>query len=285
LKVAASDPLLLYAARLVPQKQPKVFAKTMQRLHEQGVAFSAVVAGDGPGFEWLREFVNDNGLAGQVKLLGAIPPEQVRRLMAAADIFFLPSAWEGIALSIYEAMAAGLPVVGADVGGQCELVTPECGVLLPRTDESAEVKRYAAVLVELLGDPQRRQALGAAGRQRVEAHFRLDDMGRRMQACLARARALHAEQPRLTPDLALGRLCAQEAVEYARLWQLAEQLWAERHGQPSTAAEHPWRQRLYQRLYKWHEPYYRWYSKKGLHWLAPLRDAITRTLLQSASRT
>ncbi len=62
--------------------------------------------------------------------VGALPNPRLRDLMAAADILFLPSAWEGIAQSIYEAMAAGLVVVGADVGGQRELVTPDCGYLL-----------------------------------------------------------------------------------------------------------------------------------------------------------
>ena len=65
-------------------------------------------------------------------MLGGVPNEKMRDLLAAADIFFLPSRWEGIALAIYEAMSMGVAVVGAIVGGQAELVTPECGVLIPR---------------------------------------------------------------------------------------------------------------------------------------------------------
>ena len=94
-----------------------------------------MVAGDGPDFDWLKTFIHKNRLERQVRLLGALPNDDIRDLLAAADIFFLPSEWEGIALSVYEAMACGVPVVGADVSGQVELVTPECGVLIGRGSE------------------------------------------------------------------------------------------------------------------------------------------------------
>ena len=69
----------------------------------------ALAAGDGPDFSWLQSFVKSHGLESQVRLLGRIPNPDIWELMCAADLFFLPSRWEGIALSIYEAMACGLP--------------------------------------------------------------------------------------------------------------------------------------------------------------------------------
>jgi hypothetical protein len=275
--------VVLYAARLVAQKQPKVMAQTLLRLAQQGQAFQALVAGVGPELPWLQDYIRKNGLAGRVRLLGAADPEQMRRLLAAADILFLPSQWEGIALALYEAMAAGLAVVAADVGGQRELVTPECGLLLPRAAEATEVEQYAGALAGLLADPARRQALGAAGRARVEAHFRLAQMGERMADCLARAVALAREQPRAAPDVALGQLVAREAVEYMRLCQVADQLWAERHGLAQPARSGDWRRDLYQRLYRWHEPIYHWYTRHGFGWLTPLREAVKRLLLRAAS--
>ena len=273
-------PVLLYCGRLSEQKQPRVFAQTMLRLQTEGLRFAALVGGDGPDAAWLKRFVDDQGLAASVSLLGAIPPERIRQLLTAADVFFLPSRWEGIALSIFEAMAVGLPVVAADVGGQRELVTPECGVLVPRGDEQSEVQRYTMALAELLRDPQRGQAMGAAGRQRIQVHFRLDRMGETIEACLEQARSLQRTQPRPTPDLDLGRVCAAQAVEYIRISQLADQLWAERHGlQPATQSR-SWRRQLYQRLYRWHEPYYRWYSKRGWTWLTPVRETLKHMLLR-----
>jgi hypothetical protein len=284
LELANDTPMLLYSARLVEQKQPRVLATVLQRLQAQGVRFVALVAGDGPDFKWLQNFVSDKGLAANIKLLGGVDPERMRQLLAAADIFFLPSQWEGIALSVYEAMAAGLPVVAADVGGQRELVTPECGVLVPRGNAQAEVEQYVAALSALLPDAPRRQAMGAAGRRRIQEHFQLDQMGATVQACLQRAQALTLSQPRPVPDLALGRMCAAQAVEYMRLSQLADQLWAERHGlRPAPPASRNWRHELYKGLYRWHEPYYRWYSKRGWTWPTAAREAAKRFLLRQIS--
>ena len=218
-----SIPLILYAARLTPQKQPQVLAKTLLSLRRQGVSFAAAVAGDGPQMEWLRAFVRRQGLAAQVRLPGAVSQERMRQLLAAADIFFLPSQMEGIALSIYEAMACGLAVVGADVGGQRELVTPECGVLVGRAGEEDEAAQYAAILADLLRNPQRRQAMGDAGRARVSAHFRLEQMVDGMSFLLAEAQQRRATPAQPAPSLALGAICAIQAIEHQRLINIRQQ--------------------------------------------------------------
>lgn len=205
-------PVILYAGRMGAQKQPRVFAQTMVRLAQQAAHFVSVVAGDGPELPWLRTFVHRHGLGQQVRLLGAVTNERVRELMVASDVFFLPSQWEGIALSIYEAMACGLPIVAADVGGQRELVTPQCGVLLTRSNEDTEAEHYTAILAPLLENPRRREEMGRAGRQRVKTHFCLDQMGERMMALLQEAMRLHTLQPRPVPDLVHGQARAVRTV-------------------------------------------------------------------------
>ena len=225
--VEASLPMLVYAGRLCDQKQPKVFGHTLLRLRQENTCWVAVVAGDGPDLEWLQTFVKRQALGDHVYLLGALPNERIREVMASADVFFLPSQWEGIALSCYEAMACELPVVGADVGGQRELVTPECGVLIPRSNGEHEAERYAKVLAELLRDAPRRQRMGAAGRRRVCAHFQLEEMTNRMIELLQTTMDVHATQPRPAPRLSLGGTCANQAVENARLADALEQLWQE----------------------------------------------------------
>jgi glycosyltransferase involved in cell wall biosynthesis/predicted NUDIX family NTP pyrophosphohydrolase len=203
-------PVILYAGRICAQKQPRVLARTILRLQET-LDFIVLVAGDGPELEWLRVFVDKHGVSDRVRLLGAVPNERIRELLTATDLFFLPSEWEGIALAIYEAMACGVPVVGADVGGQDELVTPECGVLVTRSDEEGEVEHYARILAELLPNAQRRRAMGQAGRVRVQDFFRLEQMGERMVTLLQEAQQLHEVQPRLVPSLEVGRICALQA--------------------------------------------------------------------------
>jgi len=228
LEVPDDAPLVLYAGRLCDQKRPKIFAAVMHALARRKVAYAALVAGDGPDRAWLEDYLARNELAGRVRVLGAVPSGRMRALLAASDVFFLPSLWEGIALSIYEAMAMGVAVLGADVGGQRELVTPECGILLPRGGgDDAEIARYADALEALLRDAPRRRELGRAARARIESSFRLDDMGTRMDALLTAATESRRTLP--TPLLPAGfeREAAALAIECARLESAGNDLWAQ----------------------------------------------------------
>jgi len=278
-------PVILYVARICPQKQPAVFAKTMLRLRQQGVRFVALAAGSGPDFSWLQSFVKSHQLESQVRLLGQIPNPEVWELMCAADLFFLPSRWEGIALSIYEAMACELPVVGARVGGQTELVLPDCGILIEPSTEKEEVERYMEIIIPLLKNEPKRKEMGQAARERVCHRFRIEQMGDQMIESFQQAVRLHQEQPRPVPSLGLARACAAEAVEYIRLFQLAEVLWQEK--EQLSKRSKAWlqrdrldlRRRLYLKLYRWHEPYYHWYTSLGWTWLDPIRNTLKRLLL------
>jgi hypothetical protein len=155
--------------------------------------------------------------------------------------------------------------------------------LIQRSDEETEIQEYAAILAALLHDPERRKRMGAAGRERIRTHFQLEQMGERMEKLLMDAREFSQTQPRPTPSLGMARICAAEAVEYVRLFQLSEQLWSERNGAAPLAHDATplsWRTRMYIALYRWHEPYYRWYERKGWTWLAPLREKVKRLLFQ-----
>ena len=93
--------------------------------------------------------------------------------MAAADLFVLSSLSEGISLTLLEAMAAKLPIAATDVGGNREVIAGgESGLLSPRGDDRA----LSANLVALLGDRDRRTAMGRAGRQRLLEHFTQQQM-------------------------------------------------------------------------------------------------------------
>jgi len=208
--------LILYIGRIEQQKQPRVFAHTLLRLAEQGLDFLALAIGDGSLKGWLEDFIDQQGLGERVRLLGALPNERVRALMTAGDIVFLPSENEGISGVFYEGMACGLAVLGADVGGQKELVTPECGSLLPRGAEEEEIERYAAALTEWLGDPQKVRQMGLASRQRVERHFTLEQMGDCIEGMLNEAQRLRRAQPRQPGRAELSSLLTRQSVEYLR---------------------------------------------------------------------
>lgn len=248
LGIGRTENVILYAARLCAQKQPHVFAAAIEKLAERREDFVALVAGDGElEGEMVAELERRGLLAsGRVRRLGSVPAARMPALFAACDIFFLPSLWEGIAMSFYEAMASGLTIVGADVGGQRELVTPECGVLLKRPDDDAdlEASRYARVLDDLLSDPARMKSLGRNARRRIQSHFLLSNMGRRMLDLFEEARRNHRERPRQTICHGSAREIAAQGVESVRVHQLSDYLWSyrERYYQEQRATESRTRQ-------------------------------------------
>ncbi|WP_372617248.1 glycosyltransferase family 4 protein [Falsiroseomonas sp.] len=94
--------------------------------------------------------------------------EDVSRLLAAADVFCLPSHFEGLPMSVIEAMLTGLPVVATDVRGPREqVVEGETGLLVP----PMQVPPLAAALSRLAGDAALRARMGAAGRARALERF------------------------------------------------------------------------------------------------------------------
>jgi glycosyltransferase involved in cell wall biosynthesis len=177
LGIERNDTVILYAARLEAQKQPDVFAETLCKLIEKGDRFHALVAGEGSLMVQLKEKLREFKLQESVHILGSVPTEKMPAIMAASDIFFLPSQNEGISQALYEAMACGLVVVGAQVGGQGELVTADCGVLRSPKSAQDETIEYANILHQLISDTQRRQQMSQASRKRICDKFTLDLMG------------------------------------------------------------------------------------------------------------
>lgn len=274
--VMEHTPVLLFAGRLCPQKQPDVLALTLGMLQRKSVQFECWVAGDGPDRERLRRLLRAQGVGDQVRLLGEQSPEEVRRLMTAADLLFLPSRYEGIALVLYEAMACGLPVVTANVGGQRELVTPSVGVLIEPSDERTEAANYATALTELLVDAGRRQRLGEAGRALVGERFRLDLMGTRMAALITKARGFQRQAPRAvgSPEATAGDAAAAVAL-VARF-------------EPATPDKrHPLFQEVgryaHGVLSRWYKPIHDLANERGWLWLQRL-GARARLLLLHGRR-
>ncbi len=113
----------------------------------------------------------------------------IPELLAQAGVFVLSSRYEGLPLSIIEAMRAGLPVVATDVGGVCELVRHgETGALVGVGDAPALHRQLSA----LLADGALRRRLGAAGRQAYERGFALEPMVDALVSVYRRTVAGHA---------------------------------------------------------------------------------------------
>jgi len=223
--LAADLPVILYAARLCKQKQPDVFARVVQLLHTKGLNFICLVAGDGEERKRLVSGLRRLRLTQHVVMLGAVSIEGMRELYAASDILFLPSEMEGIALTIFEAMAMGIVPVSADVGGQSELVTPECGILVKPSTKEQQAQDYAAALERLFGSRELRESMGRAARARVCSEFRLEGMGERFVQLLELAGQYRIERPKAGASPRLGTEHALQAVEHARVLEAANSLW------------------------------------------------------------
>jgi glycosyltransferase involved in cell wall biosynthesis len=112
--------------------------------------------------EDVSALLDEAGLGERLRRLGY--RNDVSAVLAAADIFALPSYFEGLPMSVIEAMLSGLPVVASDIGGPREqVVDGVTGLLVP----PRQVEPLAAALRRLAADPALRAALGSAGRQRA----------------------------------------------------------------------------------------------------------------------
>ena len=160
-------PLVFTAARLAPQKGLDVLLAAAALVPEAVFA----IAGDGPERTALETRAAALGVAERVRFLGA--RDDVPALLAACDLFVLPSHYEGLPLSLLEAMAAAKPVVATRIGGPDEVVANgETGILVPPGDAAA----LASAIWALLAQPERARRSGEAGRERLRAHFSVRTM-------------------------------------------------------------------------------------------------------------
>jgi glycosyltransferase involved in cell wall biosynthesis len=161
LGAAADQVVVLAVSRLVWHKGYPELATAMRQM----TGASLWVAGERLGSDRGPDMVallQNAGLDERLRLLGY--REDVADLMAAADIFVLPSRFEGLPMSIIEAMLTGLPVVAMDVRGPAEqVVHEETGLLVAAGDATA----LARALERLVADPALRARMGEAGRVRA----------------------------------------------------------------------------------------------------------------------
>jgi glycosyltransferase involved in cell wall biosynthesis len=170
-EVAPHGPTCINVARLSPQKGHNVLLDAMAIVVKQVPGARLVVIGDGELRGALRERIRDLGLDDHVELTGSLPREQVASRLRGADLFILPSRYEGSPLALMEAMASGLACVATDVSGVRELITGGAtGRIVPVGIPAA----MAAAIVELLSNHWVRSAIGVASRQVVVAGFNLE---------------------------------------------------------------------------------------------------------------
>jgi glycosyltransferase involved in cell wall biosynthesis len=170
------SPLVGVVGRLSPEKGVDVFLRACRELSRRGIAFSAVVAGEGPERRSLDALRRALGLEDRVRFLG--PVAAVRAMYAALDLLVIPSRSEGLPNVLLEALRADVPVVGTAVGSIPDVLdSSAAGVVVPPGDSAALANGIARGL-SLKADPASRNARRAVTERfslerRVAAHLQL----------------------------------------------------------------------------------------------------------------
>lgn len=149
-----------WVGRLSPEKGPDLMLEALARAGPLPIRVSMV--GEGPADERLRRRASGLGIGERIRWHGTVP--RAARLFRAFDVFVLSSRTEGVPIVLFEAMAAGVPIIATRVGGVSEILDPSCALLVP-----PDVERLAGALREVFVDPDAADRRARAARERLEA--------------------------------------------------------------------------------------------------------------------
>lgn len=160
---------IVTVGRLVWQKGSEYALMAIRRLLDQGVDCRFTIIGDGPELGAVSYARHQLGLKDRVRLVGAVPPDEVYDYLDQADVYFQMSVTEGFGNSVLEAQSRRLPAVVSDAGGLPEnVVDGTTGFVVARRDPEAATR----ALKLLASDRKLRERMGHAARERVLREFR-----------------------------------------------------------------------------------------------------------------
>ena len=168
-------PVVVCVSRLVARKGQDVLIRAMRSIGRRVPDAALLIVGAGPYRATLERMAAELAPPGAVVFAGQVPEEDLPRYYRAGDVFAMPCRnrlggfeVEGWGNVFMEAAACGRPVVVGDSGGAREaLVDGETGVLV----RGGDVRQVADAVASLLADPARAEAMGRAGRERVERAY------------------------------------------------------------------------------------------------------------------
>jgi glycosyltransferase involved in cell wall biosynthesis len=171
LALSPDAPLLLTVGRLTEQKGHRYLLEAAPAVLAQYSDAVFAFAGEGPLRDELAMQAEELGITQAVRFLGL--RRDVPQLLCGADVFVLPSLWEGMSMALLEAMSEGAAVVASDVEGINDLMADGCeGLVVPPADPQA----LAQAILRLLKDADLRKRLGKAARGRVKRDFSVEAM-------------------------------------------------------------------------------------------------------------
>jgi glycosyltransferase involved in cell wall biosynthesis len=162
--------LILSVGALREKKGHHVLIEACARLRDEDIPFSCEIVGEGSERGRLERDIGRFGLGSRVRLLGAMSPEETRARYVRAEIFALPCVvaengdLDGVPIVLMEAMMAGIPCVSTRLSGIPEIIEDGASGLLADVDDAPGLTKHLAAL---LGDADRRAALGRGGQERA----------------------------------------------------------------------------------------------------------------------
>ncbi|HTQ40753.1 MAG TPA: glycosyltransferase [Pirellulales bacterium] len=192
-------PLVLHVGRFCRQKNHLGMLAIFKEVLQSVPNARLILVGVGPLFEDTQRTISELGLNDRVLCLGV--RKDAARLMRCADVFLLPSFYEGLPMVGLEALSSYLPIVASDIAGvRNEIVREgETGLLRPVTDVSG----LAAAVVRILTEPELAHKIALAGRRLAESDYTLEAAANRYkriyQKCLQSPRQNIAEQQAAIP--------------------------------------------------------------------------------------
>jgi glycosyltransferase involved in cell wall biosynthesis len=174
---SAEDVVLIYVGRLGPEKNLQFLLRSFTGVVQAYDHARLLLIGDGPERETLQEMVTHANINDSVKFAGMVPYEEVPAYMKIADAFVTASVTEVHPLTVVEAMAAGLPVLGISSPGICDTIREgESGYLVAHEDMAS----YTAKMVRLVREDGFRRQKGETARQ-AAAEFDIERTTVRME--------------------------------------------------------------------------------------------------------
>ena len=174
LGICDDSPVLIQVGRFADPKNQDVTAKAMTSIVREIPMCQILFVGDGPQRSRVEEIINSNGLQKNVHFLGI--RSDINDLLAISDIFLLPSSWEGMPVSMLEAISAGVAVIGTNVKGIRDIAPmfDGCVKLVATHDPDA----LALSVIEALKDTSFRQEASEKGPELIARNFSIEKMAK-----------------------------------------------------------------------------------------------------------
>ena len=190
LGIDENRPVVLFPCRIHPQKRPFLMLEIAKELRRELHDIAFIIVGDGPQLNELKDKAKAEDLGKTLYFAGR--QDNMLPFYKDSDVTLICSLKEGLALTAYESLSMGKPVVSTDVGGQSELIDEKVGAILPlmqdetsdldnRNFSSKEILQYVSAIKNILSDKNKYVYLCAYCRSSIERKFSCRQMVEKLQ--------------------------------------------------------------------------------------------------------